>query len=113
MPLPPEDAPTGKRLDQALGNVQRIEVPGRYPARVGRVVAGAQRAPDDGGRIVPDVDDRPVEAGPPYAAEQPAHLHGQARLLAHLPDQRFGVGLARLDPAAGDGPEPGTRLAPA
>src|SRR6266496_4565694 len=113
LPLRAENAPAGKGLDEALGNLQRVQVAGWHPARVLRVVARAQRPADDGDRVVPDVDDRPVESGALDPAEQSAHLHGQVRLLEHLPDQRFVVGLTRLDPPTGDGPEPGARLPPA
>src|SRR5258705_10206478 len=104
MSLSAQNPPTGKGFDKAVGNRQGIQVLGRYPTRVRGVVARAQRATGDRDDVVPDVDDRPVEEGALDPAEQLTHLDGQVRLLEHLPDQRFGVALTWLDPAAGDGP---------
>jgi hypothetical protein len=65
------------------------------------VVAGPQRAADDGAAVVRD-----GEPAAPHAADQRAGGDPQARLLAQLPHDRRGVVLARLDPAAGHGPPP-------
>jgi hypothetical protein len=54
-----------------------------------------------GGRIVPDVEDIAVLSWPAHRTDQWSRLHHQAGFLAHLPDQRLGVGLAGLDPPAG------------
>ena len=61
-----------------------MEVRGRYPARVGGVIARPQRATGNGDGVIPDVDDRPVEERTPDPAEQTVHL-GIVE-IAHLPD---------------------------
>jgi hypothetical protein len=107
IPSLPQNIPTGKGFRQTLRGGQRFQLAVRHPARLGRVVARAQRSAGDRGRIVPDVEDITALAWSPHRADQPPWLDRQARFLAHLPYQRLGVRLAGFDPAAGQRPQAG------
>ena len=109
----PQNPPLGKGFEQAFCDRERGEFRGVGPARVGRVIARPQRPPDHGGRVIPDVDDAAAQPRPLHAAEQPSGLYHEARFLLHLPDQRFRIRLAWLDPPAGQRPQPRPRLMPA
>ena len=113
MPSGAQNTPTGEGFDQTFRNRQPREFADRYPARVGRVVARPERAPRDRGRVIPDVEDVATGGGSPHAPEQRSRLHRQAGFLPHLPHQRLGVRLARLDPPAGQRPQAGAGLVPA
>ena len=78
---------------------------GVAPAGVGGVVARAQRAADDRAPVVGD------QVGPAaHRADQRAGLDDQPGLLGHLPHHGFDVRLARLDPAAGNRPQPASGI---
>ena len=100
MPSLPQNTPTGKRLYQAFRNRQRAQVGLAYPARVRGVVARMQDPSDNGGCVIPDIDDAAVGGGSLHGAEQRSRFHLQARFLPHFPYQGLGVRLARLDPPA-------------
>jgi hypothetical protein len=113
MPSRAQNAPTGKGIGQALGGWQGPQLGGVHPARVGGIVARAERSAGDRGRIVPDVEDIAVAARPPNGTEEASRLDLEARFLAHLAHECLGVGLAGLNPSAGKRPQPGPRRMPA
>ena len=122
MPSGTQNTPTSESFDQTFRDWHPRKFADRDPARLGRVVAGAERSAGDRGRVIPDVEDDVVLAAcgggavlawSPHPAEQRSRLHRQAGFLPHFPHQRLGVRLAGLDPPAGHRPQPGARLMPA
>jgi len=97
----PQNSPLGEGFYQSLRDGENAQIPAIDPARIGGVIAWAQRPADDGRRIVLDVDDVARQAGPLHLADQASRLHGEPGFLFHLPHQRLGVRLTWLNAPAG------------
>src|SRR5690606_2839575 len=74
------------------------------PADVRGVVARREAAADGGGEVVVDLVHAAARRRAVHGPGERAHGDDQAGLLAYLADDRLGVRLARLDPAAGQRP---------
>ncbi|OJY53396.1 MAG: hypothetical protein BGP03_00785 [Pseudonocardia sp. 73-21] len=110
VPFPRSDpirqrSPFRQRLHEQVDEGERRQVGRVAPARVERVVAGAQLAARHGAAVVGD-----GERAPLHPADELAGPHCETGLLVHLPHQCLGVGLARLDASTGHGPEAPTRV---
>ena len=105
-----QNPPFGEGFYQAIGDGHGFQLRGIHPPGIGRVISGSKSPGDDRGRIVANVNDIAAQTGSPYRTESASHFDGEACFLAHFPDQRFGVGLTRFDPAARQRPQPGAGL---